>query len=153
MMNRDQNQDQQNAQNAQSSMGQPGTTGNMGSGQSAQGQSGMSGSQGAQRQTGNVGNAGNAGNAGNMGASGKGQNPMASDQPVEQALSPNPEHLNPNDPNVARDPVCGMLVDKRTAPDTIAPAVGTSGPRLYFCSAACKKIFEDNPQRFGYNNY
>lgn len=75
------------------------------------------------------------------------------DQQVQQNLNPNPQNLDPNDPNTAKDPVCGTLVDKRTAPDTIAPAIGTSGPTLYFCSARCKQIFEENPNRFGYADF
>lgn len=73
---------------------------------------------------------------------------------LQQALDPNPRHLDPNDPNTARDPVCGMLVDKRTAQDTITAAVnGAEEQTLYFCSADCKAIFEENPQRFGYQNF
>jgi len=72
---------------------------------------------------------------------------------VQSALNPNPQHLKEDDPNVARDPVCGMLVDKRTAPDTIAPAVGSHEHTLYFCSANCKALFEADPQRYGYSNF
>ncbi len=72
---------------------------------------------------------------------------------AQRDLNPNPQNLDPNDPNTAKDPVCGTLVDKRTAPDTIAPAAGTSGPRIYFCSAACKANFEQNPEQFGYSDF
>lgn len=76
-----------------------------------------------------------------------------SDDPAQDALNPNPQHLSASDPNVARDPVCGMLVDKRTAADTLAPAVGTKEDTLYFCSARCKQLFEADPQRYGYTNF
>lgn len=71
---------------------------------------------------------------------------------LERDLSPNPQNLSENDPNVARDPVCGMLVDKRTAQNTLAAPVNvTSVDTFYFCSAQCKATFEQDPQQFGYN--
>jgi YHS domain-containing protein len=70
---------------------------------------------------------------------------------LERDLSPNPQNLAANDPNVARDPVCGMLVEKRTAQNTLAAPVNAPMDTLYFCSAQCKSIFEQNPQQFGYN--
>jgi len=70
---------------------------------------------------------------------------------LEHDLSPNPQHLRANDPNVACDPVCGMLVDKRTAQNTLAPPVNAPMETLYFCSAQCKELFEKNPAQFGYN--
>ncbi|HEX8034831.1 MAG TPA: hypothetical protein VF510_13330 [Ktedonobacterales bacterium] len=70
---------------------------------------------------------------------------------IQEALDPNELRLNENDPNVARDPVCGQLVDKRTAPDTFAPPINQPMETLYFHSAECKAIFEEDPQRFGYN--
>ncbi len=54
---------------------------------------------------------------------------------------------------MARDPVCGMLVDMRTAADAIAPAVGSQEETLYFCSGDCKALFEQDPQRYGYSNF
>jgi YHS domain-containing protein len=71
--------------------------------------------------------------------------------PAQRALDPNPQHLDENDPNVARDPVCGTLVDKRTAENTMAAPVNQPMQTLYFCSAQCKAIFEANPEQFGYN--
>lgn len=71
--------------------------------------------------------------------------------PDQQALNPNPDNLNENDPNVARDPVCGRLVDKRTATDTLASPVNDPEGTVYFHSAECKAIFEEDPQRFGSN--
>lgn len=78
-------------------------------------------------------------------------NMNANDASVQKALNPNPNNLDENDPNVARDPVCGMLVDKRTAPDTLAAPVNDKGVgTLYFCSADCKALFEENPAKYGY---
>ncbi|MBF6590239.1 MAG: YHS domain-containing protein [Ktedonobacterales bacterium] len=54
---------------------------------------------------------------------------------------------------MARDPVCGMLVDKRTAENTLSPTVGSSEDTLYFCGADCKADFERDPQRYGYANF
>lgn len=79
------------------------------------------------------------------------QNPMANDQQVQDALNPNQSNLDPNDPNVARDPVCGNLVDKRTAKDTLASPVNANMGTIYFDSARCKAIFEEDPHRFGSN--
>ena len=74
-----------------------------------------------------------------------------SDADVQDALNPNPDDLDENDPNVARDPVCGMLVDKRTAANTMAAPVNEKGVgTIYFCSAGCKALFEANPAQYGY---
>ncbi len=74
------------------------------------------------------------------------------EQPVQKALDPNAENASMSDPNMARDPVCGMLVDMRTAKDTLpAPVNDESIGTLYFCSAECKALFEQNPQQYGYN--
>jgi YHS domain-containing protein len=73
------------------------------------------------------------------------------DTEVQNALNPNPENLDENDPNVARDPVCGVLVDKRTAQDTMAAPINDKGVgTLYFHSADCKALFEANPAQYGY---
>lgn len=76
---------------------------------------------------------------------------MPLDEDVQDALNPNPQGLDANDPNVARDPVCGMLIDKRTALNTLAAPVNQPMETLYFCSARCKALFEQNPEQFGYN--
>ena len=74
-----------------------------------------------------------------------------SDAEEQAALNPNPSNLDENDPNVARDPVCGMLVDKRTAQDTMSAPVNDKGVgTIYFCSADCKALFEANPAQYGY---
>jgi YHS domain-containing protein len=73
------------------------------------------------------------------------------DREVQEALDPNPQHLREDDPNVARDPVCGTLVDKRTAQNTIpASADGSVGP-FYFHSPDCKALFEEDPAKYGAN--
>lgn len=75
----------------------------------------------------------------------------SNDAEVQNALDPNPEHLDENDPNVARDPVCGMLVDKRTAQNTMSAPVNDKGVgTLYFHSPDCKALFEANPAHYGY---
>jgi YHS domain-containing protein len=79
------------------------------------------------------------------------QQDMPLDADVQNVLNPNPNNLNANDPNVARDPVCGMLVDKRTAQNTLAAPVNQPMETVYFCSARCKELFEQNPDQFGYN--
>jgi YHS domain-containing protein len=44
----------------------------------------------------------------------------------------------------ARDPVCGMSVDTATA----AHRSTLEGETYYFCSAACKRIFDADPTRY-----
>jgi P-type Cu+ transporter len=74
------------------------------------------------------------------------------EQSIQKALDPNAKDAGMNDPNMARDPVCGMLVDKRTAQNTLSAPVNDKGiGTLYFCSAGCKALFEQNPQQYGYN--
>ena len=75
---------------------------------------------------------------------------MPMDDDILQALDPNPQHLDENDPNVARDPVCKMLVDKRTAENTTAAPHGQSMETVYFCSPDCKALFESDPASYGY---
>jgi YHS domain-containing protein len=80
------------------------------------------------------------------------QNQSGLDPEVQQALNPNPQRLSAGG-DVAMDPVCGMLVDKRTAKDTISASAGTNNETLYFCSADCKALFEQQPEQYGYPNY
>ena len=74
---------------------------------------------------------------------------LPDDLQLERELGSNPHNLDENNPNVARDPVCGVLVDKRTVQNTLR--VADPAPQtLYFHSAQCKTIFEQNPEQFGY---
>ncbi len=43
-----------------------------------------------------------------------------------------------------KDPVCGMQVD----PETAAGTSVYQGRTYYFCSAGCKKKFDENPGQF-----
>jgi P-type Cu+ transporter len=42
------------------------------------------------------------------------------------------------------DPVCGMEVNKLEA----APVSDCMGTRFYFCSESCKRVFEEDPERY-----
>ncbi|HWP99519.1 MAG TPA: YHS domain-containing protein [Vicinamibacterales bacterium] len=45
---------------------------------------------------------------------------------------------------MAKDPVCGMMVDERTAP----AQAEYKGRTYYFCREACKTRFEADPERY-----
>jgi len=45
---------------------------------------------------------------------------------------------------MAKDPVCGMEVDERTA----KYKTEQMGKTYYFCSAMCKEKFEENPHKY-----
>lgn len=45
---------------------------------------------------------------------------------------------------MARDPVCGMDVDERTA----AATAEHQGKTYYFCAPGCKKAFEKEPEKY-----
>ncbi len=45
---------------------------------------------------------------------------------------------------MARDPVCGMQVDEKTA----AATAMYQGTTYYFCSPGCKASFEKTPGKF-----
>jgi len=47
------------------------------------------------------------------------------------------------DVKMAKDPVCGMNVDEKTAAGTAV----YKGKTYYFCSAACKAKFEKEPDK------
>ncbi len=46
---------------------------------------------------------------------------------------------------MAKDPVCGMQVDEKTA----AGKSEYKGQTYYFCSASCKKSFDKEPEKYG----
>ena len=76
---------------------------------------------------------------------------MTNDEQLQAALNPNASNISEDNPNTARDPVCGMLVDKHTAENTLAAPVNVAGQQtLYFCSAQCKTLFEQNPAQYGF---
>lgn len=45
---------------------------------------------------------------------------------------------------MAKDPVCGMDVDEKTA----AGQSVYKGQSYYFCSPGCKKSFDANPEKY-----
>ncbi|HEV8353653.1 MAG TPA: YHS domain-containing protein [bacterium] len=45
---------------------------------------------------------------------------------------------------MARDPVCGMQVDEKTA----AGKSEHKGTTYYFCSEGCKAAFDQNPEQY-----
>ncbi len=45
---------------------------------------------------------------------------------------------------MVQDPVCGMEIDERTA----AGKSEHMGTTYYFCSAGCKKAFDENPGKY-----
>jgi len=45
---------------------------------------------------------------------------------------------------MAKDPVCGMMVDEKTAKFKS----DYMGKTYYFCAASCKSTFDKNPTKF-----
>ncbi len=45
---------------------------------------------------------------------------------------------------MAKDPVCGMEVDEKTAPAKSEHM----GKTYYFCAPGCKKAFDENPAKY-----
>jgi P-type Cu+ transporter len=45
---------------------------------------------------------------------------------------------------MAKDPVCGMEVDEKTA----AGKSEYKGKTYYFCSTGCKKSFDQDPEKY-----
>jgi P-type Cu+ transporter len=45
-----------------------------------------------------------------------------------------------------KDPVCGMMVDERTA----QPKSVHDGRTFYFCSSGCKAAFDKDPHRYAH---
>jgi YHS domain-containing protein len=46
--------------------------------------------------------------------------------------------------NMAKDPVCGMMVDEKTT----KLKSQYRGKTYYFCAQACKSTFDKNPTRY-----
>ena len=83
------------------------------------------------------------------GAAGQNQPDASADADVQSSLNPSAGGLSASDPNVAACPVCGTLVDTRTARDTLASPVNQPMGTIYFDSAQCKAEYEQDPQRYG----
>ncbi len=47
---------------------------------------------------------------------------------------------------MAKDPVCNMDVDEKTAKYTSE----IKGEKMYFCRAECKEMFDQNPSNYIY---
>jgi P-type Cu+ transporter len=47
---------------------------------------------------------------------------------------------------MAKDPVCGMVVDEKTTKLTS----GHGGQVFYFCSVECKAEFDRDPHKYGH---
>jgi len=45
---------------------------------------------------------------------------------------------------MAKDPVCGMMVDEKNA----RYISEYKGRRYYFCSSICKDLFDKNPEKY-----
>jgi len=45
---------------------------------------------------------------------------------------------------MSKDPVCGMMIDEKTA----AGQSGHEGTTYYFCAAICKTKFDQDPKRY-----
>ena len=45
---------------------------------------------------------------------------------------------------MAKDPVCGMDVDEKTAAATLE----YQGKTYYFCALGCKKAFDTDPEKY-----
>lgn len=45
---------------------------------------------------------------------------------------------------MAKDPVCAMEVDEKTAPAQSKHR----GKKYYFCAPGCKKAFDENPKKY-----
>ena len=47
---------------------------------------------------------------------------------------------------MVKDPICGMMVDEKTA--TLKS--NHAGTTYYFCSAGCKSTFDKNPAKYAH---
>ena len=61
-------------------------------------------------------------------------------------LSPIVIYVFVNIVSMAKDPVCNMNVDEKTAKYTSE----INGNKVYLCSSACKQQLEQNPSKYGY---
>jgi len=79
--------------------------------------------------------------------------PPEPDALVQDSLDPNPAELSSQDienMKMARDPVCGRLVSKATAADTLPAPINDQGEgTIYFDSPQCKALYEEDPGKYG----
>src|SRR5215469_7331307 len=79
--------------------------------------------------------------------------PEKQDALVQDALDPNPLGFDSEDidyTKMARDPVCGRLVSKATATETLPAPVNDKGEGfVYFDSPECKALYEADPGKYG----
>ena len=79
--------------------------------------------------------------------------PEKQDALVQDALDPNPLGFDSEDidyTKMARDPVCGRLVSKATATETLPAPVNDQGEGfIYFDSPECKALYEEDPAKYG----
>jgi YHS domain-containing protein len=68
------------------------------------------------------------------------------DKEVQDALNPNTGVRGDDPSDLARDPVCGNMVDMRSAANTLTTP---DGGTIYFDSPACKKLYEESPEQYG----
>jgi YHS domain-containing protein len=79
--------------------------------------------------------------------------PAQPDELIQDSLDPNPAELDEQDlqsMNMARDPVCGQLVSKATATNTLPAPINDQGEgTIYFDSPECKELYEEDPSKYG----
>jgi YHS domain-containing protein len=68
------------------------------------------------------------------------------DKEVQDVLNPNADVRGDDPSDLARDPVCGNMVDMRSAANTLTTP---DGGVIYFDSPDCKALYEDNPEQYG----
>ncbi len=67
---------------------------------------------------------------------------------VQRALDPSGRGNAMGNGKMAKDPVCGVMVDTTTAQNTLPAPIGMAVDTLYFESPECKALFEANPDQY-----